>query len=346
MAMVLDPRLSPHAPNANAVDYIQLRTLMEEHFRSFPDGCVLASENVNISEICTHIAEHRICPSLFYRLPVPSSVSPRVHPAVRPDPMAPSYLDLQRLSRDPRYPTEAGRWPAQFPIAAMHMRVSGRPQNNSHGEHWCFAQTHTTLAYFTIYSPLQEAHDPWSASAPPQHYKYSAHNLFSQSTSGVSTDIEPISHNLPLTQAIFPRFPSSVHPIGQPSTKNHTATADPPLRGGPPVPPRLYVLSLHVNKNLHRTETTLLLANHQITTQGTHGLTPTPNHTTNHRRTDGDLAIANPHQHHKFHKFHHHQPHYITMSGVHTPTQPNLPSHPPALIHSPPAVQLHPLQDP
>ena len=76
MAMALDPRLSPHAQTANAVDYIQLRTLMEEHFRSFPDGCVLASENVNISEICTHIAEHRICPSLFTDYQCPALYHP------------------------------------------------------------------------------------------------------------------------------------------------------------------------------------------------------------------------------------------------------------------------------
>ena len=65
MAMALDPRLSPSAESPNTVDYIRLRTMMEEHFRSFPDGCTRLIENVNISEICTHIAEHRICPSLF-----------------------------------------------------------------------------------------------------------------------------------------------------------------------------------------------------------------------------------------------------------------------------------------
>ena len=74
--MALDPRLSPNAQTPNAVDYIQLRTMMEEHFRSFPDGCVLASENVNISDICTHIAEHRICPSFFTDYQCPALYHP------------------------------------------------------------------------------------------------------------------------------------------------------------------------------------------------------------------------------------------------------------------------------
>ena len=44
-------------------------------------------------------------------------------------------LGFAELSKDPSYQTEAERWPAEFPIAAMHMQVYGLPPNNSHGEH-------------------------------------------------------------------------------------------------------------------------------------------------------------------------------------------------------------------
>ena len=65
MAAPIDPRLSPQATEPNQIDWVFLRTYMEEHFRSFPDSTVRIFDNVESSDMCPHILQYRICPSLF-----------------------------------------------------------------------------------------------------------------------------------------------------------------------------------------------------------------------------------------------------------------------------------------
>lgn len=71
-----DPRLSPLAETPNSIDFVLLRSFMEDHFRSLPDGCQLLFPNVNSSDVCPFICEHKICPSLFTDYECPALYHP------------------------------------------------------------------------------------------------------------------------------------------------------------------------------------------------------------------------------------------------------------------------------
>ena len=69
MATPFDPRLSPSATETNQINWLGLRVFMEEHFRGFTDTTVRIFDNVDSSDICPYILQHKICPSLFTDFP-------------------------------------------------------------------------------------------------------------------------------------------------------------------------------------------------------------------------------------------------------------------------------------
>ena len=78
MATPFDTRLSPNATEPNQVNWLGLRVYMEEHFRAFPDSTIRLFDNVDSSDICPYITQHKICPSLFTDFPCSALYHPEV----------------------------------------------------------------------------------------------------------------------------------------------------------------------------------------------------------------------------------------------------------------------------
>ena len=312
MATPFDTRLSPDATEPNHVNWLGLRVYMEDHFHAFPDSTVRLFSNVDSSDICPYITQHRICPSLFTDF----QCSALYHPEfiVRND-------EIQWLPRT---------WVCrafQRSILPDGSGAANCPIDNCHYAHAGLWSTSEQLAFRALalrthhhnLGLLYHLQPTDGGQRPPQHYTSYKHNLFSQHINGANTNTEPTFHHHPHTAANFHKSATCLPTIGQPTQMCHTDPDDPRHHGDQPH--RQGLLQHGLNRLLPR-----CLTHHQ----NRHHLT----NSNSSRPRDGAPAIALQHLHPGPQRRHHHRQHYLkTMCGrlLHTSTTQSHPPQPSAL---------------